>query len=256
MYLKSSNLQTFSLLLNDGKLGSIDDFYFEASNLTILYFSIDTSKSLFSKNVLLSSKAFTQVNIPEQTIEVNTTKEQLKNSPKSNTYSPISIANEEKQNNYSSRNTNLTDQMSPPMIGGDISGSPMNGISRPTDVTQHYVHPDLPKHVLRTSNELKGCTVYAKNNEVGKIIDLVIDHKSWEIRFFEIEIGGFLSKQVVPLSTNWISEINWTDGIVTMNRDKQEVEGAHLFEGDFRSHVEAGQPQHKDEAIEKDKKNN
>ncbi|WP_332697414.1 PRC-barrel domain-containing protein [Halalkalibacter lacteus] len=257
MYLKSSNLQTFSLLSKDGELGSIDDFYFEASNLMIRYFAINTRKWFFGGTGLLSPKAFAAINIPEQMIEVTITKEQLKNSPKLSDHSPLSLAYEKKLNHYYGWSLYWKDQIAPPIEGENLSGSPMNGVFTSADDQQELVQLNQTHHVLRTSSELIGCKVYAKNKEVGKITDLVIDHQSWDIRFLEIDIGGFLSKQVVPLSTNWISEINWIDGVVLMNKDKQEVEqtlsfeGSYLYEGDFRSHVEAGHPPDKEESSKK-----
>ncbi|WP_332629004.1 PRC-barrel domain-containing protein [Halalkalibacter flavus] len=128
MYLKSNNLTTFTLITKDGDIGSIDDIYFDPIHFSIRYIIFDTRRWFLEGKVLLSPAEIANINMEERIIDLNVTKEQIKNSPKPNNHSPISFAFENKLSTYYGWNESWKDFGISSLNEGDLSGTPITGI--------------------------------------------------------------------------------------------------------------------------------
>lgn len=240
MYLKVKSLGSFSMNANDGELGSIDDLYFTPTSLNIRYIIGNTRPWFFGGKVLLSPEECIAINIEDQTILFKATKEQIKNSPKPNEDTPISRSYEEQLSNHYGWHHYWRDTINPSINSGDISGTPVATTMTPSFQTNNSLEKEnevIHNHNLLSVNHLRGFKVWAKNQQIGKVSDILINHNTWNIELLELELGGFLSKQFVPISTEWITQINWSEQTILMNEEKY-----HSAENDFRTHVEAGQP--------------
>ncbi len=230
MYLKAKSLGSFSMLMKDGELGSIDNLYFDPVSLNIRYIVGDTKTWFFGGKVLLSLEGCTAINIENQTISINATKEQVKNSPKLGEHSPIVRSFEERLSDY----YGWRDTISPSVSGVDLSGNPfvavINSAIMTDDPDESEINPD---YLLLSVNELRRFKI----SQIGKVSDVLINHNTWKIELLELEITGFLSKQYVPISTKSITNINWSEQTITLNNDHY-----NSAENDLRAHVHAGQP--------------
>ncbi|WP_227936094.1 PRC-barrel domain-containing protein [Alkalihalobacillus deserti] len=218
------------MLMKDGELGSIDNLYFDPVSLNIRYIVGDTKTWFFGGKVLLSLEGCTAINIENQTISINATKEQVKNSPKLGEHSPIVRSFEERLSDY----YGWRDTISPSVSGVDLSGNPfvavINSAIMTDDPDESEINPD---YLLLSVNELRRFKI----SQIGKVSDVLINHNTWKIELLELEITGFLSKQYVPISTKSITNINWSEQTITLNNDHY-----NSAENDLRAHVHAGQP--------------
>ncbi|MFC0559767.1 PRC-barrel domain-containing protein [Halalkalibacter alkalisediminis] len=240
MYLKAKSLGNFTMNSKDGELGSVHNLYFTTKSLSICYIVGDTRPWFIGGKVLLSPEECTAINIEDQTISINATKEQIKNSPKPDKHSPISRSFEKQLSDYYGWRYYWRDTIGPLINSGDVSGTPVAKTLTPSFLTdkpsekENEVHFD---HLLLSVNEMRGFQVIAKNQQMGKVSDILINHNTWKIELLELEIGGLLSKQYVPISTEWITHINWSEQTIIMNKDRYQT-----AETELRNHVKAGQP--------------
>ncbi|VVD61779.1 MULTISPECIES: PRC-barrel domain-containing protein [Pandoraea] len=76
--------------------------------------------------------------------------------------------------------------------------------------------------MLRTLDELEGCTVRATDGDVGLVKDLYFDDKAWVVRYLVVETGTWLANRQVLISPISIGQSDWLDDIipVTITRDQ------------------------------------
>ena len=83
-----------SIAATDGELGTIDDIYFDDAQWTIRYLVVDTGGWISGRNVLIPLHALTGTDWPDETVRVNLTKQQIKDSPGIDTAKPVSRQHE------------------------------------------------------------------------------------------------------------------------------------------------------------------
>lgn len=82
MLLHAKTLETFTMSARDGELGHLNDFFVDSHTLQLRYFVGDTRTWFFGGKVLLSTKAFKEIDKENGSISVDATKQQIKDSPK------------------------------------------------------------------------------------------------------------------------------------------------------------------------------
>lgn len=74
-------IATYKIAAIDGEIGEIEDFFVETDDWSIRYIGVDTRNWLPGKHVLISTMWLGQFNWSHRTVNVNLTREQIKNSP-------------------------------------------------------------------------------------------------------------------------------------------------------------------------------
>ncbi|WP_100404653.1 PRC-barrel domain-containing protein [Bacillus solitudinis] len=224
MKLKTKSLESYSMKATDGELGKIDDFYFSPNSFEIKYVVGDTRTWFFGGKVLLHPESFKEINIIENYISVNATKEQIKNSPKPGEHGPT-IGFERELNHYygwsyfaGATNTYTARQ---PALGAVF-------LSRLNDTTKEN-KSELEKDQetnLVSIDDIRGFEVHAKNGIVGKVSDFIVDQNNWFMPYLEIDVGGYFDFSHVLVPTESIKEVNTLDKTLSVTIEKEMIEKA------------------------------
>jgi sporulation protein YlmC with PRC-barrel domain len=114
---------------------------------------------------------------------------------------------------------------------------------------------------LNTEDDIRGATVYGRNDEkLGKIDDVIFDHSTGAIRYVVVDTGGWFSNKTFLVAPKWLRASAEHDGDFAVNLDKQQVESfprykeEHLnsdekwkdYEKKFDSAWHAGPVQHRE----------
>lgn len=242
MLIQAKSLESYSMNATDGELGSIADLYFESNTFTLRYFVGDTRTWFFGGKVLLSPEAVTSIDIDKELININETKEQIKNSPKPSDHEPVSRQYETQLRDH----YGWTHYWGAPIGGGGAglgtSGAypAPPGLMVPPQILRNDTHVDtvennsleieMENNYLQSIKDLRGYTIHAKNGEVGKALDFVLNQQNWSINYIIVDLGGFFTKEPVALAAEWITDISWHDKTITINVEKDLVESAPEFE--------------------------
>ncbi|OQP55785.1 PRC-barrel domain-containing protein [Niastella populi] len=70
---------------------------------------------------------------------------------------------------------------------------------------------------------LKGFTITATDGELGKVKDLYFDDKSWTIRYFVVQTGGWLFGRKVLIAPQAITRLDWSNETFVSNLTQQQV---------------------------------
>jgi sporulation protein YlmC with PRC-barrel domain len=80
--------------------------------------------------------------------------------------------------------------------------------------------------MLRTSNELIRYDVQATDGKIGAVKDLLFDDKTWRIRSFVVDTGGFLSHHNVLIDPERVRSLDFPEESLVLDVTKSEVQAS------------------------------
>jgi hypothetical protein len=206
MFYKATTLKFYSLHSLDGKIGAVRDFYFDDRHWTIRYLVAETGDWLTDRQVLISPYALAAVNEQEQSISINLTNKQIKDSPSLDSDKPVSRQFEEAYHGYYGW---------PMYSGGPFIWGPYPNIVRDRKkVKGSTQNKKAWDSHLRSAEHVSGYHIQAKDGEVGHVDDFIIDDEIWAIRYLVINTRNWWPGKKVLVSPRWIDSVSWGDSKV------------------------------------------
>lgn len=224
-------LEGFSLKEIDGELGKVEDFYFDDQSWTIRYLIVRTGSWLSDKKVLISPSVLQQPDWDNKEFPVKLTKKQIENSPDIDTDKPVSRQQEEQLASYYPWEGYWgTD---PDEHGAGIFGAMPSDLYEsgnvPVENTVNTVNEHSDQH-LRSADEVKGYAIHATDGQIGKVQDFIVDDRNWKISFLVVDTGTWLDRDLVLLSTKWITGVKWDNSIVIVNISTDAVQNSPAYD--------------------------
>nr|WP_281243088.1 PRC-barrel domain-containing protein [Gracilibacillus ureilyticus] len=214
-------MESCNIKATDDELGKVKDLYFDSEKWMVRYLVIDTMKWLPGRKVLLSPVSFDKVDPTNDQISVLASKQQIKDSPSMDEHQPVSRRKEMDLHTYYG--------WQPYWIGGGLWGPANIPMAyQPDELTNmnESVNNDEPS--LRSVNELKGhvtgYTVKAADDDIGNVIDFVIDDNAWAIHYLIVDTGDWLPGKKIVIGPELIDSIDWDKKELTINLKSEEVE--------------------------------
>lgn len=236
-----SDLKKYTIHATDGDMGHVVDCYFDDQLWAVRYLIVETGMWLFNRKVLISPIAIGKPDWDNKALAVQLTKEQVKNSPAIDTDKPVSRQHENDYIGYYG-------------YPGYWGGAGLWGVGMYPDLMmQGYVNNTLPIEIserkkeqkialeiaethasddihLRSCNEVIGYGLHATDGDVGHVSGMLVDEKSWAIRYLIVETGHWWSGHTVLIAPLWIDQIQWSERNVTVSLTQNEVKNAPLYD--------------------------
>ena len=214
-----SNVKTltgYKLHSLDGEIGRVKEFYFDDHHWTIRYLVADTGSWLTGRQVLISPYALIAVNREEQTIAIDLFKKQIEDSPSLNSDKPVSHQFEDGYYGYYGW----------PMYW---SGPYMWGlypyiVRDRKNLIKNTHDPKTWDHHLRSTYEVSGYYIHAKDGELGHVEDFVIDDATWAIRYLIVGTRNWWPGKKVLVSPRWIERVSWSESKVFINLSRETIQ--------------------------------
>src|SRR5436305_8837999 len=210
----------------DGKIGSVDDLYFDEQTWSIRYLVVDTGKWLPGRRVLLAPEAIVKPWHHQPSIGVKLTTEKIRSSPDIDTATPVSrVAEELLHRHY---------QWTPYWDSTTVPIAPVP--PPPTTLTVEEDRQEAGKGAeslvdvrLRSANELGGYHVTAGDGEVGHVDDLLLDDDLSRILFLVVEVKGWLFAKKVLAGPSLISSVDWVTSTIHVNANREALKSAQEY---------------------------
>lgn len=205
MLQKIESIIGLSIGATDGEIGKVKDIYFDDETWDVRYLVVETGTWLFGRKVLISPVAIQPSDWSSETLPVNLTQEQIKNSPDIDTERPVSKEQESDLYNYYSwpaYGGAGMGYMTTGMVGGVIAPGANIDDKTPEETHQEDNH-------LRSIKNIADFQVYTQDGLAGDIDDFFIDNESWNINHLIIKTGDWYSNKKIVLSTKKAGQINW-----------------------------------------------
>lgn len=222
----------YGIQATDGKLGKVRYFLFDDEKWVVRYWVVDTGGVLSRNEVLISPIAMKAISWQAQKFEVSLTRQQVEKSPPIDTQKPVSRQHENDYFSYYGW-TGYWGHPGPWGIGPHGMGYPGRYSSR-LAVAQDE-RSDQDSH-LRSSKEVTGYRIDAKDARFGHVEDFIIDDESWAIRYLVIDTKNYWPSKSVIIAPDWVDSIDWSTRSLSTDLDSSVVKSAPEFRADSPIH--------------------
>lgn len=207
---KLEQLRGYRLRARDGEIGTLEEIYFDDRRWRVRYFVVHTGGWLHGRRVLIVPAVVEGVDETEQWVQVDLTRQQIEDSPPVDTALPVSRHYErEYYRHYGWKPYWISDLL----FGPDPSAPP--------DAASPPEHPHL-----RDSAEVQGYQLHARDGEIGRIEDFILEDPGWAVRYLQIDIRGWLPGRRVLVSPPWIWRVDWSKREVAVDLTREVIRNA------------------------------
>lgn len=214
---RAREIRGYALGALDGRIGECHDILFDDTSWVIRYIVADTRKWLPGRKVLISPISIGGVDKSTGTLQVNLTREQIKNSPPLDADAPVSRQYEILFNRYYTWSHYWEGDLAwgvhpyPQLLRPADNGLP--GLGGPQEIGEL---PEAKTH-LESADEVIGYQVLATDTDVGHIEDFIIEAEPWIIRYLVIDTSNWLpGSKWVMVPTSLAKMVDWARSAIVV----------------------------------------
>jgi hypothetical protein len=182
----------------DGEIGEIRNFYFDDQAWALRYFVVETSPWFNSRQVLIAPECFLNIDWRSNSIPVNLTRDQVKNSPGIDTQETVTRQQEESI----IRHYGWTSYWTVRALDRQPEAAIEGGL--------HTAVAEEPSH-LRDDREVVGYAVRSKTEETGRLERFILDDTCWQIRYLTVDLGLRIPGKRVLVPPELIDRVDWNN---------------------------------------------
>lgn len=232
----------------DGEIGRVDEILFDDEHWTVRYLIVNTGNWLVGRKVLISPMALGLLDWDRFTLNVNLTREQIRNSPGVEADQPVSRQWE----------MDYYDYYAWPYYWGGMGGwgsywypgTLLHADTPPRRGTDQTWDHDAAH--LRSTKEVTGYGISATDGHLGHIQDFIVNDETWRISYLAVDTQDWWPGKKVLLPPDWIVQVNLAAKNVTVNVTRDQVRNApewdpyqpisHTFEDQLYSYYARQHP--------------
>jgi sporulation protein YlmC with PRC-barrel domain len=216
-----NSLIGYGMQATDGKIGEIEDFYFDDESWTIRYLVVKPGGWLSGRKVLVSTSALIKTNEQGELISVNLTMEQIQNSPDIDTDKPVSRQKEAMLNQHHF----WKNYWGSGSYGGEM------GIGNTLPVRIKDIDRDPAEDIhLRSIVQVDGYTIHASDGEIGHVNDFIFDDQTWQLSDLVVDTHDWIGGKKVLRAISQIHSISFLSWLVYLHIPIAAIEDSKLFE--------------------------
>lgn len=216
--LRLHDLKGHALRALDGEIGKLRQVYFDDESWVVRYLVVHTGSWLLGRQVLIAPRVVLEVDEEDQTVHVDLTRAQVEKSPPVEEAKPVSRHYEEAYYRYYG--------WQPYWPGG--AGAPMAVPPPQTWSESQWEPPPNPR--LRSSDEVCGYHIHARDGKIGHVKDLLLSAGEWKLRYLEVDTRNWLPGRRVLVAPAWIEKVSWVDREVYLSLMRDAVKSAPPYD--------------------------
>jgi hypothetical protein len=238
MLRSAKKMKEFALGASDGRIGHIEEFYFDDSQWTIRYAVAQAGNWLTGRMVLLSPKHFGPPDDAAKTVAVNLTRDQIRSSPSPESDRPVNRQFEEAY--Y--RHFGWPYYWAGPYLWGPSPYPilPAGTLEEPLQADERRMPAAKGDPHLRSTDEITGYHLRARDGEIGHVEDFLFEERDWSIRYLVVGTRNWRPGKQVLVPPAWISALNWEDRTVDVAADREEIRLAPEYDSSRAMTAEYG----------------
>ena len=224
MLLSIVNLSSCKIESKEGNIGHIHSFLFDDHSWTIRYLIVDTGHWLPGRKVLLSPEVLGEVKEFKNTLHIELTMDQIRNSPDIDTEKSVSRQHEIELHRYYNWVPYWTGSFGTETIPYAPTDLEIN-----EDIKQQQKSEEETESHLRDTDEVTGYKIHANDGQIGHLDDFIISRDGWKIRYIVVDTSKWLLDRKVIIPPDWIKEIDWATSEVVVDVSKDAVKDSPGF---------------------------
>jgi hypothetical protein len=224
MYMSVKDLRYIPIQAKDGRIGFLEQVFFDDEKWVIRYLVVDTDQHLADKRVLISPIAVEGIDVTSNSLLVQLSREQVLHSPDIDTEKPVSRQKELEYNLY----YGFATYWGGPGLWGPAL-VPRELYSARAEAKRAVREESGDSH-LRSSREVIGYRVQATDGRIGHIEDFLFDLADWSIQFLEVDTRNWIGGKKVLVDPRWAERVNWPERKVHLELSLEAIKNAPPFE--------------------------
>lgn len=212
---------SYQVRASDGDIGRVHDFLVDEDEWAVRYIVVDTAQWLFGRQVLLSPDAVGRASWADKRLDFSVTKEKIESSPDISRDMPVSRRKELEMIRHYGWTTYW-------MPVGALHPQPLQRATASPD-EQEQEQGEGSSH-LRSQREILSYSIHAKDGDIGKAVDLIVDDESWHVRYLIVDTKVWLPGRKVLISNDRIVDISWAEKELRVDLTKDEVRGSPTYD--------------------------
>ncbi|MBW8886121.1 MAG: PRC-barrel domain containing protein [Fibrobacteres bacterium] len=228
MLRSAKKMKEYSLGASDGRIGHIDEFYFDDSYWTMRYVVAQAGNWLTGRMVLLSPHLLGRPDEDAKSVPVNLTQEQIRACPSPESERPVNRQFEEAY--Y--RHFGWPYYWAGPYLWGPTPYPipPAGPIEQSLQANaQGSPQPSGDPH-LRSTDDVTGYHLRARDGEIGHVEDFLYDDQDWSIRYLVAGTRNWRPGKMVLVPPAWIGAIHWEDRTVDVDAGRDDIRLAPAYD--------------------------
>jgi sporulation protein YlmC with PRC-barrel domain len=209
---------------NDGRLGTVRELYFDDHNWTVRYLLIKSGGWLMGREVHIATSAIADIDDENASMRINLQRKQIEQSPTIDQANSISRQYEETYYNHFQWH---------PYWQPDTPewGNPIHFLDDETMIINKPLLPEpLKQSHLRSSAEVIGYEMHAKDGAIGHLDDLIVHDDDWVIRYVQVDTRNRWTGKKMLVPTDRIHQIDWANRSVEVSLTRQAIESAPSYD--------------------------
>jgi sporulation protein YlmC with PRC-barrel domain len=225
------DLKGHTVLAIDGRVGSVQDVYFDDERWGIRYLVVDTREWWLGGKVLISPASVPAQQGGGDTLRVSLTREQVKNAPWIDEEHPSSRLQEAAYARYYGSpyywaGPYLWGVAAAPLAASGLAqAAPEDAPDRPAEAQKTAARRAQKSH-LRSGEEVIGYRIEAMNGSIGHVEDFVFDDQTWAIKYMVVDTRNWLSGRKVLVRPHEIDGIDGLRRRVRVSLKREQLEQA------------------------------
>ncbi len=209
MLISTTRIENSKVHAQDGTIGKVETFLFDQEQWVLRYIVAKHGFLFLGGRKLLSPVSVTgTIGESDGAIRVGLTREQVKNAPPADLARPISRRKEEQFHRYYQipvywGGAGLWGTAMTPLEAGTVSYEPA-----PTDEPEAA---DTDEYHLRSTEEIEGYRVEAKEERIGTVSGCLIEDTTWAVRYLSVKMEEGQGDGRLFISPHWVDEISWIE---------------------------------------------
>jgi hypothetical protein len=226
MLMAGSALKGYGIEAEDGRMGTVKDVLFDDQTWRVRWLVVDAGSWLTGRKVLIHPSCAVNADYVSQTLRVNLTKAQVKDSPDIGQDRPVSQQMESSLYDYYGWD---------PVWGGSIfgagmmtqtTGAPYGAGLALREPAPGAVRQDDGDPHLRSIDAVTGYHIHAKDGFIGHAEDFLVDGDSWDIRYLVVDTRNWWPGQHVLIVPAAVTRVSWSERRIELDVSCDQVRGS------------------------------
>ena len=223
MLRSTKDLRGYAIRASNGVIGKVYGLYFDDLAWIVRYLVVDTGNWLPGRQVLLWPGVLGQPDWETQSLPVGLSKEQVEHSPHISTDEPVSRQMEVDLHTYYGWTPYWRGGLPVPGLGAAAAAEMIASSAEERDEEDSDPH-------LRSTREVIGYHIQARDGEIGHVEDFVVDDEAWFIRYLVIDTRNWLPGRKVLVAPAWAEQVNWVERKVYVDLGRETIKSSPEFD--------------------------
>ncbi len=222
MLQSANDLKGYDIIAVDGKIGNIEEFYFDDQDLVVRYVVANIGNWLKGKQNLISPLAVTHLDRNKREIRVSLTKDQVEKCPGVDKHKPVSRQMEKIVSDYYG-NRYYWDER-PNISPGQLARANATSAMVKSAIEPGSAAAAAPDIHLRSMQEISMYAITANDGDLGRLEDFFLEMDDWSIRYIGVDTSSWLPGKHVLISSMSIGPFNWSERTISVNLTRSQIE--------------------------------